>query len=66
MHSVYEKKDNFTIIVNFLHKYAHLWRWRLDSNKPTGLLIDLSKAGYDFVDLYQATDVIDRNKNSDR
>jgi len=34
--------------------------------KLYSLLIDLSKAGYDFVDLYQATDVIDRNKNSDR
>jgi hypothetical protein len=26
MHFIDEKKDNFTIIVNFLHKYAHLWR----------------------------------------
>jgi len=25
------------------------------------LLVELSKAGYDFVDLYQATDVVDRN-----
>jgi len=26
------------------------------------LLIDLSRAGYDFVDLYQATDVVEKNK----